>query len=555
MTSASHRPAVVLCGPPGAGKTTVGTLIARALGVEFIDTDREVERVAGLPIPQMFLEQGEPAFRELEHETVTRLLDGFDGILALGGGAVLDPRTQEALREHMVVFLDVDVEQALPRVGLSGVRPLLMGDPVGKFHNLMKERRPIYEAVSTLTVDTTGRRPQSVGEEILLELLARGAAYIDPTSVHRAASVYAPPTAIEVAGDDGYDVLVGWDLVDSVVEMVGEDSGRVLVLHPPVVAEYAERVRSALEQAGKSATSHLLPEGEACKTFAVATEMWDLLGSLRLGRDDTIVAVGGGATTDLAGFVAACWLRGVRLVNVPSTLLAMVDASVGGKTGINISDGKNLVGAFYPPAGVVCDLRLLETLPEADYRAGLAEVVKCGFISDEQILRLVEADGGAGALDRGSAVMRELIERAVAVKARVVGEDLKEIGLREILNYGHTFGHAIEAVENFTVRHGEAVAVGLVFAAELSARAGQLDPTAVSRHRRVLASVGLGSTYDAGRWPELLEAMGHDKKRRRDVLRFVVLDEVGAPTILRDPAPGVLADCYAAVSTVAGPAA
>jgi 3-dehydroquinate synthase len=255
--------------------------------------------------------------------------------------------------------------------------------------------------------------------------------------------------------------------------------------------------------------------------------------------------------TDLAGFVAATWLRGVRLVNVPTTLLGMVDAAVGGKTGINTAAGKNLVGAFHPPTGVLVDLDALTTLSEVDVAAGLAEVVKVGFTSDPVILDLVEGDP-ALALDVRGPVLRELVERAIAVKAAVVSSDLRESrpgGLgREVLNYGHTFAHAIEQVEHYTWRHGHAVSVGLVYVSTLARLAGRLDADDAARHRAVLTSLGLPTTYAAGRFPALLDAMRVDKKSRGDVLRFVVLEGIGRPALLEGPDLDLLEAAYAEVS-------
>ncbi|WP_127127711.1 3-dehydroquinate synthase [Georgenia sp. SYP-B2076] len=545
---AEPRPHVVLVGPPGAGKTTIGTLVARVLGVELLDTDHEVERAAGMSVPDFFLARGEQAFRELEHEVVADALRRHDGVIALGGGAVLHPGTQEALRGHEVVFLDVDVSQALPRVGLSGVRPLLMGDPVSKFNALMQERRPIYEGVATLQVPTTDRRPQEVAEDVLLGLARRGRVVIDAGAVRAAVAEHAPASRTHVAAQPGYDVVVGHGLDEDVVAMVGTEASRVLVVHAPALADRAARLGAALERDGRTAVLREIPDAEQAKTIDVVAACWDLLGELRFGREDAVVALGGGATTDVAGFVAATWLRGVRLVNVPTTLLGMVDAAVGGKTGINTAAGKNLVGAFHTPAGVVCDLDALTTLPAEQLRSGLAEVVKCGFIADENILRIIEANGGLGALDPRSAALRELVERAVAVKARVVGEDLREAGLREILNYGHTFAHAIEHTESYRWRHGDAVAVGMVFVAELAHAAGVLGADVVQRHRDILTMLHLPTSYRGDRWPELLEAMTHDKKVRGNALRFVVLEDVGRPTILRAPATEHLAQAYARVS-------
>ncbi|MGH3800626.1 MAG: 3-dehydroquinate synthase, partial [Pseudonocardiaceae bacterium] len=277
----------------------------------------------------------------------------------------------------------------------------------------------------------------------------------------------------------------------------------------------------------------------------------DVLGKVGLDRTGTVVGLGGGAITDLAGFVAANWLRGVRVVQVPTTLLAMVDAAVGGKTGINTDAGKNLVGAFHEPAAVLVDLAYLQTLPRAELVAGMAEVVKTGFISDPVILERIEADPAA-ALDPSGPVLEELVARSIRVKADVVAADLRESHLREVLNYGHTLGHALERREGYRWRHGAAVSVGMVFAAELARLAGRLDDATAQRHRRLLSSIGLPTSYDADALPELLEGMRNDKKTRSGVLRFVVLDDLAKPGRLEDPDPELLAEAYAAVTSGTG---
>ncbi|MPZ97588.1 MAG: 3-dehydroquinate synthase, partial [Propionibacteriales bacterium] len=297
-----------------------------------------------------------------------------------------------------------------------------------------------------------------------------------------------------------------------------------------------------------------VPDAEEAKLAPVASYCWSVLGQCGFTRSDAVVGVGGGSTTDLAGFVAATWLRGVRLVQVPTTLLGMVDAAVGGKTGINTTEGKNLVGAFHEPAGVLCDLAALETLPRHELVSGLAEVVKCGFIADTEILDIVESSPSQ-AVDPADPVLRDLVARAVTVKARAVAGDLREatssaggrVG-REALNYGHTFGHAIERVERYTYRHGAAVAVGMVFVAELARLAGRLDEGTADRHRSVLELVGLPTTYSGGSWQQLHEAMKVDKKTRGDRLRFVVLEGLGQPGILEAPDPALLTAAYAEVS-------
>ncbi|HEX6499225.1 MAG TPA: 3-dehydroquinate synthase [Micromonosporaceae bacterium] len=349
-------------------------------------------------------------------------------------------------------------------------------------------------------------------------------------------------TRIAVAGERRYDVVIGRGLVAELAPLV-DGATRVAVLHSAPLAGYAVKAEQVLAEAGVATVRLEVPDAEAGKTVEVAARCWDALGAAGFTRTDVVVAVGGGAVTDLGGFVAACWLRGVPWVALPTSLLGMVDAAVGGKTGINTAAGKNLVGAFHPPVGVLADLSTLDTLPPADLTAGLAEVVKCGFIADPAILDLVEADPGA-AVDPTSAALRELIERAVRVKARVVGEDLREAGLREILNYGHTLGHAIEKHEGYRWRHGDAVSVGLVYAAALARRAGRLDAATADRHARVLTALGLPTRYRADAWPELHRAMRVDKKARGARLRFVVLDAPARPGILDDPSDELLHDAY-----------
>ena len=363
-------------------------------------------------------------------------------------------------------------------------------------------------------------------------------------------------TVIEVRAAAPYAVVVGTGLLEELAEMLPKGVLRVAVLHPRSLARLGGRVRSLLSDHRYDAHAIEVPDGEAAKTADVASFCWRVLGETGFTRSDAVVTVGGGATTDLGGFVAATWLRGVAVLHVPASLLGMVDAAVGGKTGINTAQGKNLVGVFHEPAGVLCDLDVLETLPRNELVSGMAEVVKCGFVADPAILELIEADPEA-ATRVGSPVLRELVERSIRVKAEVVSADLRETGGlvgsgtepgREVLNYGHTLGHAIERVEGYHFRHGAAVAIGMVYAAELAGLAGLLDDDTVRRHRSVLGMVGLPTTYPAGRWEGLRQAMRVDKKARGDRLRFVVLDRVAHATILTAPDAALLAEAYAEVS-------
>jgi 3-dehydroquinate synthase len=351
-----------------------------------------------------------------------------------------------------------------------------------------------------------------------------------------------PGSAGDPPSGDGYDVLVGRELLGELPPLLGP-AHKVAVVHPRALRETGEAVRADLASQGLVAVVVEVPDGEEAKSSAVLAFCWQVLGQAGFTRTDAVVGVGGGAVTDLAGFAAATWLRGVRVVQVPTTLLAMVDAAVGGKTGINTAEGKNLVGAFHPPAGVLCDLATLETLPRHDVVAGLAEVVKCGLIADPRILELVEGSVEA-ASDPGSPVLRELVERAVRVKADVVTRDLRESSLREVLNYGHTLGHAVELVERYQWRHGAAVSVGMVYAAELGRLAGRTPEALVDRTRSVLRALGLPTTYRQDRWPQLLDAMRRDKKARGDLLRFVVLDGLARPARLEGPDPSLLVAAY-----------
>ncbi|MGW1869388.1 3-dehydroquinate synthase [Streptomyces mauvecolor] len=358
------------------------------------------------------------------------------------------------------------------------------------------------------------------------------------------------PTRIQVggtAGTDPYEVLVGRNLLGELAGLIGDRAKRVAIIHPEALAGTGDAIRADLAAEGYEAIAIQVPNAEEAKTAEVAAYCWKALGQSGFTRTDVVVGVGGGATTDLAGFVAATWLRGVRWISVPTTVLGMVDAAVGGKTGINTAEGKNLVGSFHPPVGVLCDLAALDSLPVNDYVSGMAEVIKTGFIADPVILDLIEADP-AGARTPEGPHTAELIERSIRVKAEVVSGDLKESGLREILNYGHTLAHAIEKNERYKWRHGAAVSVGMVFAAELGRLAGRLDDATADRHSAILKSVGLPLAYRGDQWPKLLENMKLDKKSRGNLLRFIVLDGLAKPTVLEGPDPSVLLAAYGEVS-------
>lgn len=358
--------------------------------------------------------------------------------------------------------------------------------------------------------------------------------------------------SISVSAEHEYLVHIGRELLTDMIDATAKAT-RVAVIYPGALRASAELIKSELDSAGRYAVLLEVPEAEDAKSAQVLEFCWNALGASGFTRNDMIIGLGGGATTDLAGFVAATWLRGIDWIAAPTTLLGMVDAAVGGKTGINTEAGKNLVGAFHSPSAVFIDLNTLQSLPENDLRAGLAEVAKVGLTSDPSILDTI-LGFPAKIVDTESVELESLIHRAVQVKANIVSSDFTEQGGaggtigREVLNYGHTFGHAVEKYENYRWRHGAAVSVGISYVAELAHLAGRLSESDLEIHRAVLKTIGLPTTYPGGRWDALYQSMLIDKKSRGSLLRFVVLDAIGAPSILEGPDPALLIAAYSSIN-------
>ena len=533
MVTTAHdgavRPLAVIIGMMGAGKTRLGKEMAQMMGLPFRDADIQIERRIGMSIPQYFAQQGEPAFRDVEREVILETLEGFDGIYALGGGAPMTPAVQQGLAAYAraggkVIYLQADPHEAMTRARRAGGRPMLDGDADARWMALYEQRDPTYRAVSNVVVRTHGMTPKTAARK-MIEMTDEGIVHVDGSGI------------------EPYDVRIGEGALNHLPDVLGEGPVRVALIHTQSVQRHSDRARAILRKAGYEVSDIVVPDAEAGKTAHVANGIWERLGNEGFTRSDAIVGLGGGACTDLAGFIAATWMRGVRYVNCPTSLLAMVDASTGGKTGINTPQGKNLVGSFYTPAGVLADLRTLTSLPNDIFIEGLGEVAKSGFIRDPEILAILEehaselrAFDGETFLDSPlKPVVAELIERTVRVKAHHVSDDLKEAGLREFLNYGHTFGHAVEQLEHFRWRHGNAVAVGMIYAAELSNLTGHLDRQTVEYTYDLLDRLGLPTSWNGADFDAVLALMHRDKKARGNTLRFVGLEKIGKPFHLNDP--------------------
>jgi len=349
-------------------------------------------------------------------------------------------------------------------------------------------------------------------------------------------------------GLPGYPILLGRGLLDEITPAIGSAVRKVLVVYPEALEATANVIAETLRASSKEAWLFPVADGESAKTDQWLSAAWSYLGQAEFSRSDAVIGLGGGATTDLAGFVAATWLRGISVIQIPTTLLGMVDAAIGGKTGINTLEGKNLVGAFHEPKAVIADLDSLEALPKIELISGFGEIVKYGFIADPRILELIEEDVD-DARDTKSERFAELVKRSIAIKAEVVAADFKESSKREILNYGHTLGHSIELAEHYKWRHGHAVSVGLVFAAELGRLSGRLDDETADRHRNVLELLQLPTTYPGDRWETLFTGMQVDKKSRGGMLRFVVLDGLAKPGILEAPTKELLFAAYQEIAS------
>ena len=483
----------ILVGPPGAGKTSVGRALAQRLGWPFVDVDAAITAQAGKPIPDIFRDDGEAAFRAYERDQIRALSGRFGHVIAPGGGALLDPDNRAALERHGVLFcLRATPEVLLGRVAGSD-RPLLQGDPAARLQTLLAARAPLYDSIAE-QVDTSALRVSEVATEVVRRLAPRELRITAPGFEHT--------------------VALGYGLLG---ELAGAVDARGL--GRPAVVVVDDVVAGQPWLAAIDAPRLVVPTGEAHKTLDTIRLMYDRFLELGLDRGSLVIAVGGGVIGDMTGFAAATFMRGVRWVNVPTTLLAMVDASLGGKTGVDLPQGKNLVGAFHPPALIVSDPLTLHTLPAPELRSGLAEAIKHGVIDDAELWREYVARPALGGVDQ--------LERAIAVKVRVVSEDPYERGRRATLNLGHTIGHGVEAASGFRLRHGEAIAVGLVAEARLAAALGLAAPELADALRNVLVNAGLPVAAPGLDPEDIRVVMSSDKKKSGSRLKFALPAAIG----------------------------
>jgi len=503
-----RRPLIV-SGFMATGKSSVGRRIAERSGRPFIDLDGEIERQGGASISELFTTRGEAGFRALERSALLSLLEvtqGSASVIAVGGGALV-PRDLRllALDRAVVVTLSANVEETLRRAGgNAGQRPLLAGpDPAARALALLELRQSAY-AEAHASVSTDGRSIDEVAAEVT--------------------AIWQRDGIAVAAGERSYAVEIGRGLVESRLKsVVGKPSRVVLVSDETVFGLHGERVRAVL---GEPAVVLLSP-GEEHKHIGSVEGIWRAAQAAEADRKACFVALGGGVVTDMAGFAAATYLRGVRWVGVPTTLLAMVDASVGGKTGVDLGAAKNAVGAFHQPASVICDVDLLATESARGFRGALAEVVKTAIIGDPELFGLLETETER-VLERSPELVAELVRRSIRVKARIVSADERESGLRAVLNLGHTVGHALESQGDYTrLSHGEAVSLGLVAALKIGERLGATPADLSARTERLLSRLGL--PMDVAREPlaEAVGLIGHDKKRAGKHVKFVVAHAPG----------------------------
>jgi shikimate kinase/3-dehydroquinate synthase len=541
---------ITLTGVFGVGKTTVAQLVARRLGWEAVDADDVLVGIAGKEVAAIFEEQGEAAFRQTEAEAFTQLAGREKVVIAAGGGApVYEPTRRSMVESGLVVCLKATPETVVQRMEAKEQgrpRPMLASDnALARAGRLIDQRAAVY-ALADFTVETDGMTPEEIADEVVRFFEARGERTFNRAGrveqLSRSPSVLPPiidapnaTTVIRTASGE-YPAHVAW----GALERLGDITKRTtrarrafLISDEAVMAQWGETAVSSLREAGLEVASHTIPSGDGSKSLQQAAEVYDWLASQRAERRDAIVALGGGMVDDFSGFVAGTYLRGMPVVQAPTSLLAMVDASIGGKTAVNHAGAKNIVGLFYQPKAVVADVATLKTLPRRALIEGMGEVIKHALIRDAELLTVLESR-----LDDLMALEPELttqvLARNVQIKGSVVSEDERETGgVRELLNYGHTLGHAFEAAGGYeALLHGEAVAVGMIAAGEIGRRVGITPAPLVERQRALIERAGLPTKPPAGiDRARVNAALALDKKIVAGGQRWVLLEDVGRPIV------------------------
>jgi shikimate kinase/3-dehydroquinate synthase len=548
----SPRPSrIFLTGFSFSGKSRVAGLVAEKLGWQAVDTDALIEKIAGKPIPRIFAEEGEARFRQFEREAVREAAGRENAVVAVGGGAIVSAKNRRAMADSgFVVCLEARPETIFARLTAGSgespsERPLLAGaDPLGRIRHLKALRQPLY-ALADFTVHTDALSMEQVASEVVrawqenAEKVAGKPDRLDSGVTPAAAAADASGPTCRVSTESGtYPVHVEWGGLDglgALMREAGLSGVAYVVSDSDVHPHYGRRAEDSLRDAGFEADSCVVPAGEASKSLETASRIYEWLVGRRAERGHAIVALGGGMIGDLAGFVAATFLRGLPLVHVPTSLLAMVDASIGGKVAVDLREAKNLVGAFYQPRLVVSDVAALKTLPPRELTAGWAEVTKHALIQDADLLALLE-EAAPALTGLEPEITTEVVRRSVAIKAQVVSEDERETtGRRTILNYGHTVGHALEAAADYAgLLHGEAVAIGMTAAAEIGHRMEVTPPALVERQKALLARFGLPVKAPALTLDRVLDAIALDKKVSGKAVRWVLLADVGLPVLRQD---------------------
>ena len=542
-----------LVGPMGSGKTAVGKSVARLLRLQFVDSDAEIERRTGVDITYIFEREGEAGFRQREREIIAELTQRNRCLLSTGGGAVIAEPNRSVLRDRgFVVYLHTSVEEQAERTAHGSHRPLLanVANPAQRLAELMAVREPLYRGVAHAVVNTDRRKVQAVAEDVAA---AYRAAVFDAVNCTAGEPAVNPQRLDVVLPGTTYPIHIGPGMLDDAAAWCSQmPCGPLLVVTNPTVAPlYLDRLLAALQTAvpGRRVHTCMVPDGEQHKSLDTLSQVFDALVEHRIPRDGGLVALGGGVIGDLTGFAAATWQRGVACVQIPTTLLAQVDSSVGGKTAVNHPGGKNLIGAFHQPSAVIADTATLATLPPREYAAGLAEVAKYGLIMDAAFIDWMETNA-VQLRERDPVALAYAIRRSCECKAHLVAIDEREQGPRALLNLGHTFGHAIETGAGYgEYLHGEAVAIGMVLAAGLSQRLGWLSAADIQRVRNLLEALGLPVVAPKLGVQRTLELMRLDKKVLKGQLRLVLLRRLGEGVITADyPEEALLAELQAAVA-------